>query len=154
MTIQEAANEILKEVGKPISAKEIARIALDKRKVSSSAQDPIQSHAQTIEKNIRDEVYNKPKLIFIHSARGRLIGLPGWKSNSSTSAKFKADSLGELRAYVPTELLKNIRLAEQAKLKNTFDETVSLILTKGLSVLSKDIEQGVVQQLNSLKSLK
>lgn len=153
MTIQEAAYEILKELGKPISAKEIARIALDKRKVSSSAQDPIQSHAQTIEKNIRDEVYNKPKLIFIHSARGRLIGLPGWESNSLNSSKSKPDSLVELRAYVSTELLNNIRLAEQANPKNNFDETVSLILTKGLSVLSNDIEKGLAEQVKILKSL-
>jgi hypothetical protein len=54
MTIQEPAQIILEEVGKPISSKEVARIALDRRLVVSNAQDPVQSHAQAIEKNIRD----------------------------------------------------------------------------------------------------
>ena len=61
MTIQEAAYQILKELGKPLGSRDIARIALEKNMVTSTAQDPTQSHAQTIEKNIRDGIYNKPK---------------------------------------------------------------------------------------------
>lgn len=43
MTTQEAAKIILEEAGKPISSKEIAKIALERRLVVSSAQDPVQS---------------------------------------------------------------------------------------------------------------
>ncbi len=63
MTHQEAAYEILKKLGKPTSSKEIGRIAHDKKMVSSTAKDPAQSIAQTIEKNIRDGIYNNPKLV-------------------------------------------------------------------------------------------
>jgi len=153
MKIQKAAYEILEELGKPTSSKEIARIALDRRMVTSSAQDPIQSHAQTIEKNIRSVIYNNPKLVFIHSPQGRLVGLPGWDSDLSPAPDDKTPNLSELRVHVPTELLEKMRLAEQAKLKNSFDETVSLILTKGLSILASEIKRGLMEQLDSLNSL-
>lgn len=153
MTIQEAACQILIEAKKPLCSKEIAQIALDRNMVSSNAQDPIQSHAQTIEKNIRDDVYNKPKLIFINSLQGRLVGLPGWDSASLIAKNDKARTLGELRIQIPAELLEKIRLAEQAKLKETFDETVSLLLTKGLSSLAADIKKGLMEKLDSLNSL-
>lgn len=153
MTIQEAAFKILEEVGKPISSKEIARIALDRRMVSSTAQDPIQSHAQTIEKNIRDDVYNNPKLVFLNSSQGRLIALPIWDSIRSSAPDKKEPILSELRVHVSTELLGKLKLAEQAKLKNSFDETVSFILTKGLSILSPEIKRGLMEQLDSLNSL-
>jgi len=153
MTIQEAAYQILKESGKPLSSRNIAHIALEKNMVSSTAQDPTQSHAQTIEKNIRDGIYNKPKLIFIHSSQGRLVGLPGWESAAPISKNGQKQTLFELRVQIPIELLEKIRLAEQAKVKNTFDETVCLILTKGLSLLSSEIKKGLMEKLESLNSL-
>lgn len=143
----------MKELGTPISSRELARIALDKGMVTSSAQDPVQSHAQTIEKNIRDEVYNNPKLIFIPSSQGRLIGLPGWEAQVLTADNKNTQSLAELRAHIPSKLLDKIRLAEQAKLKKDFNDTVSLILTKGLSVLVPEIEEGLMKQLSALNSL-
>ena len=153
MTIQRAAYEILRELGKSTSAKEIARIALARGMVTSRAQDPIESHSQTIEKNIRGETYNDPKLVFIHSPQGRLVGLPGWNSDLSPAPDDKIPNLSELRVHVPTELLEKMRLADQAKLKNSFDETVSLILTKGLSILASEIKRGLMEQLDSLNSL-
>lgn len=153
MTIQEAAYKILEEMDKPISSREIAKIALDRRMVSSTAQDPIQSHAQTVEKNIRDGIYNNPKLVFVHSLQGRLVGLPIWDSNSYSAPDKKIPNLSELKVHVPTELFEKIKLADQAKLKNSFDETVSIILTKGLSVLSPEIKKGLMEQLDSLNSL-
>ncbi len=54
MTIQEAAHKLLSEVMKPLSAKDLAKMALERHMVSSEAQDPIASHAQTIEKNVRE----------------------------------------------------------------------------------------------------
>lgn len=153
MTIQEAAYKILKDLGKPLSSRDIAHIALEKNMVTSTAQDPTQSHAQTIEKNIRDGIYNKPTLIFIHSSQGRLIGLPGWDSSPPIGKSDQKQNLFELRVQIPIELLEKIQLAEQAKLKNGFDETVSLILTKGLSLLSPEIKKGLMEKLESFDSL-
>lgn len=152
MTIQKAAYEILKKSGKPTSSKELARIAIDGRMVTSTALDPIQSHAQTIEKNIRDRTYNNPKLVFIHSSQGRLIALPGWDSDLSAVADDKTPNLSELRVHVPKELMDKIRLADQAKLKNSFDEFVSLLLTEGLSKRSSDIKEGLIKKADIFSS--
>lgn len=149
MTIQEAAYKLLNETKKPLSAKELAKIALERHMVSSGAQDPIASHAQTIEKNVRDGVYNNPKLVFVHAgAQGRLIALPEWNSNQTTG-KEPLQRLIEIKARIPAELFDKIKLAEQG-LKNDFDKTVSLLLLKGLSMVAPDIKKGLMTQLNSL----
>ena len=153
MTIQEAAYKILEEMGKPLNSREIAKIALDRRMVSSTAQDPIQSHAQTIEKNIRDGIYNKPQLVFVNSSQGRLVGLPIWDSNRYSAPDTKLQNLSELKVHISTELLEKIKLADQAKLRNNFNDTVSLVLSKGLSILSPEIKKGLMEQLDSLNSL-
>ena len=153
MTIQKAAHSILKEVAKPISSKELARLALERHMVRSIARDPVQSHAQTIEKNIRGGIYNNPKLIFIHEPQGRLIGLPEWESNPPKLVTNITSSLIELKARIPVELFEKIKLTEQAKLKNNFDETVTMLLSKGLSSVSSDIKKGLMHQLESLEIL-
>ncbi len=149
MTIQEAAYKLLSEKGRPQSSKELAKMALDRKMVTSAAQDPVASHAQTIEKNIRDNFYNNPKLVFIHAGAQRLIGLPGWDSNVP-EAKETLPKLIELKAKIPFELFDKIKLAEQAKLRDDFDETVSLLLSKGLSIMAPDIKTGLMTQLSSL----
>ncbi len=155
MTIQEAAQKILEEFGRPLGSKEIAGIALERRMVFSNAQDPAQSHAQTIEKNIRGGVYNKPRLVFIHGEKGRMVGLPSWETKTSPAphnASMATDSK-ELKARVPSELLQKIQLATQAKLAKTFDETVTVLLRKGLSAVAPDIKRGLLQQLDEFNSL-
>ena len=82
-----------------------------------------------------------------------MVGLPIWDSNNYSAPDTRIRNLSELKVYVPTELLDKIKLADQAKLKNNFDETVSFILTKGLSVLSIEIKKGLMEQLDSLNSL-
>ena len=151
MTIQEAAHDILEESGKPLSSGEIARIALDRHMVVSRAQDPIQSHAQTIEKNIRGDVYNKPRLIFIRGPQGRLIGLPSWegKPAQSVDTQTKPNEYMELRARIPTDLFEKIQLAGQAKLAGNFDEMVAVLLKKGLSAVAADIKKELLHLLDS-----
>jgi hypothetical protein len=149
MTIQEAAYKLLSEIKKPLSAKDLAKIALERHMVSSGAQDPIASHAQTIEKNVRDGVYNKPKLVFLHAGpQGRLIALPEWSSNQPT-AKVPMQNSIEIKARIPAELFDKIKMAELG-LKNDFDGTVSLLLLKGLSTVANDIKKGLMTQLDSL----
>ncbi len=152
MTISEAAYEILEEFGKPISSKEIAQIALNRQMVRSSAKDPIQSHAQTIEKIIRDDIYNNRKLIFVYSSQGRLIGLPGWESAQPAPVSKKTSDLVLLKVQIPVEIFEKIKLAEQAKIGNNFDNTVALILTKGFSVVASEIKKGLMKQLDLLNN--
>ncbi len=152
MTIQKAAYKLLNERGKPMSSKELARLALERKMVSSSAQDPVFSLATTIEKNIRENVYNNPALVSVYTAQGRLIGLPGWNSHG-TESKETPSAVIEIRVKIPIDLFEKIKLAVQAKLKSDFDETVSLLLSKGLSIVAADIKKGLMTQMDSLDSL-
>ncbi len=150
MRIQEAARNILEEFGKPLSSREIARIALERRMVFSRAKDPIFSHASSIEKNIRGDVYNKPKLIFIRGPQGRLIGLPSWEGKFPTSAHAysKPTEYIELRVRIPADLFEKVQLAGQAKLASNFDEIVAVLLKKGLSAVAEDIKRRLLKQLD------
>jgi len=154
-TIQEAAHNILEEFGKPLNSKEIARIALERRMVESMAKDPVQSHAQTIEKNIRSDVYNNPRLIFMHGPQGRLIGMPTWEGRSSQDIDTpnKQNKYIELKARIPADLFEKVQLARQAKLANSFDEMVVFLLKKGLSAVAPDIKKGLLQQLDQFDTL-
>jgi hypothetical protein len=151
MTIQEAAHIILEEFGKPMSSKEISRIALDRGMVSSrpGTKDPKSSHAQTIEKNVRSGVL--PKLIFIGEPRsGRLIGLPSMNGKFSMPAHpfiKSADNI-ELRARIPADLFEKVQLATQAKFASNLDETVSALLKKGLAAVASDIKKRLLDQID------
>jgi hypothetical protein len=156
MTIQEAARIILEEFGKPMRSKEIAKIALERRMVDSDARDPVSSHAQTIEKNIREDVYNKTGLIFFgEPRRGRKIGLPFMEDKSSLSAhkSIKSDDNVELRVRIPADLFENVQLAAQAKFASSFDDTVTVLLRKGLAATAQDIKKRLINQLNKFEGL-
>ena len=79
MTFQEAANRILKEAGRLLHPNEIAHIAFTRGLVESRAKDPIRSFAETIKKNIRGRIYNKPELCIFNTPQGKFIGLPNHK---------------------------------------------------------------------------
>lgn len=120
MTINEAAVEILKEKNKPLSSIEIATIAFSRKLIYSKAKTPIKSLAYTIDKNIREEFYNNPKLIFLQTSIGRLIGLPGWGDNVlNIDLQKSKSSFQKLTISLPSNLMENINLAYQAKIADT-----------------------------------
>jgi len=155
MTMQEAAHKILEESGKPLSSREIARIALERHMVDSRAKDPPFSLATTIEKNIRGDVYNKPKLIFMRGPQGRLIGLPSWEGKPAQSfdTQTKPNEYMELRARIPADLFEKVQLARQAKLAGSFDEMVTVLIKKGIAALAPDIKKGLLHQLDQFDML-
>lgn len=150
MTIQEAAHLLLTELKTPTLSKELAQIALKRGLVQSNALDPVNSHAQTIEKNIRDGV--KPKLIHVPGpGRTRLIALPEWEDKREpvqTSAE--PASTAELKVRIRSDLLEQVQLAVQSKIAKSFDETVELLLRRGLIAEATDIRNGLMKQLNEL----
>jgi hypothetical protein len=155
MRIQEAAHEILGEFGRPLSSREIAKIALERGMVFSRAKDPVFSHATSIEKNIRGDVYNKPRLIFIHGPQGRLIGQPSWegKPSLSTDASSKPAEYIELRARIPADLFEKVQLAVQAKVASSFDDMVAVLLKKGLAAVAADVKRRLLNQLDQFDAL-
>lgn len=150
MTIQEAAYKILLEVNKPLKSRELARWALDRGWLTSEAKDPGLSLAQTIEKNIRSQAYNNPTLIFVHTREGRQIGLPEWENEERERVLEAQPDREQLRVSLSSEVAKNLRLAHQAGVADTFDDTVEEVLKRGLAASKDSIRKGLMAQLDRL----
>jgi hypothetical protein len=151
MTIQQAAKQILEEEQRPLNSREIAKRALERKMVFSNSKEPIFSHATTIEKNIRGGIYNKPKLIFIHSPKGRLVGLPSWEVKMPVSPQRKPEPK-EIVLKVPPDLYGKIELAAHAQLADSFNDTLILIIQSGLAAVSEIIKERIMNQLQTLES--
>ena len=178
MTIQEVAYSLLSEHKRPMTAKELAEIALERGLVHSSAQKPVDSHAQTLEKNIRDGVYNKPELKFVDGPqRPRLLKLPEWEDQLNTAPSIlqtprtliyrkraaaeiqphtvsplpQTPGTAEFKARIPSDLLEQVQLAVQAKIADGFDQTVAALLRRGVSAAQADIRRGLMDQLDRLE---
>ena len=149
MTIQKVAHELLVELKKPLSAKALAELALE-RGFPSSARDPVQSLAQTLEKNVREGIYNDPELAFVYVNGSRLIGLQAWKVIGPARQTAPPPAAAELSITVPVELLDQIQLAVQAKLADSRDETIALVLREGLATVAPRIKENLMTQLNKL----
>lgn len=136
MTIQKAAYEILKEKGHPLASKEIAQIALERGLVVSRAKDPILSLAQTIDKYIRDETYNVPRLCFMRDENGRrVIGLPDWVGKRDGAPQPTLMKTVEISAGTYGTVL----LAQVAGIGNNETETIDRLIREGFQVLRSEI---------------
>ena len=146
MKVQVAAYKILGEEGRPVSSREIAKIALERGWVTSRSHDPVFSVASTIEKNIRTGTYNRPELAFVRTVTGRQVGLPKWKPLSLSDPP----SRGTMSVQIPEELAEKVRLATQAKLAPSFEATLALLLRRGIAAAAPDIKAAMMRQLDML----
>ncbi len=146
MKVQEAAYKILGEEGRPVSSREIARIALERGWVTSRSNDPVFSVASTIEKNIRTGTYNRPELAFVRTVAGRQVGLPKWKPPGLSYPP----SRRTVPVQIPEEIAEKVRLATQAKLAPSFEATVALLLKRGIAAATPDIRAAMMRQLDML----
>lgn len=154
MTAQEAAYKIIQEAGTPLPSREIAQIALNRGYLPSFAKDPVFSIATTIEKNIREGIYNSPQLVFIKTMDGRKIGLPSMDvAYEQTNDRLEPQGIAskqKLTVELPQEVIDQIQLAHQAKLAASYDETIALLIKKGLSSCATEIRKRLSDQLDSL----
>jgi hypothetical protein len=155
VTAQEAADTILRELKTPMSSKDLARLALERGLLRSHAQRPIDSLAQTIEKNIRDGVYNKPELKFVYSPAGRLVALPNWElpeapHSSPAASATSAAQFKDVTARLPIDIAEQVQLAAYAKVAESFDDTVALLLQRGLASVASQVEQALMARVRKL----
>lgn len=73
--------------------------------------------------------------------------------NGETSRETSISDFKEIKFNIPTTLMDKIQLAAQAKIANSFDDTLIKILQKGLTAMGSEIKEGLVQQLNKLDEL-
>ncbi|MCD6485746.1 MAG: winged helix-turn-helix domain-containing protein [Syntrophobacterales bacterium] len=157
MTAQEAAYAILKEAGRPMASREVAEIALKRGLVTSSSKDPVFSIYTTIDKNIRENRYNSPRLAFMGEGRGRTIGLP---AIIDTKASQTQGTYGEkersikkkLSIEISEDLVDQIQIAYQARVADTFDATAIVLIQRGLASSAKEIRERLLEKLEVIDS--
>ena len=143
MTIQKAAYEILKEKGYPLSYKEIARIALVRGVVTSAARDPISSLGATILKNIKDGIYNEPKLCFARDEHGRrVIGLPEWVGKESAVTRSPTKTI-----EISAEVADMLELARLAGLGDNETKVADRLIHDGFKTVKSEIETKLVNKV-------
>ena len=158
MTAQEAAHRLLSEAGRPQAATTLAERMLKRGMVRSNASDPIQSFAQTIEKNIRDGVYNRPALEFVYTSDGRLIGLPAQASGVAVTKRGANPVAPKViapdeRAFVEVSarLLNKLGLVVYAELAASREAAADLVIARGLDAMKDEIASGMRSALSSSK---
>lgn len=158
MTIQQAAVKILKKGKAPLKAKEVARIALEESMVSpSTAKDPIQSMSQTLERNIRMNTGNIPKLQFVYTEEGRCIGLPEEDDSHYEKIDFtnkvkqdnKEDLSQLIKIYLPKDILKKVRIYEVSENYMNIEAAIISLIKKSLISSSDEILKKIKNELES-----
>lgn len=156
MTAQEAAHALLTERGKPETSRILAERMLRRGMIGSSASDPIQSLAQTIEKNIRGGVYNRPKLAFDHGPDGtRRIALAIRTTDSAQASGTEIPPRrlriipDDERAFVEVSarLLNKIALVTFAGLAPSPEAAAELVMSRGLDAMKNEIAEGMRRAL-------
>ena len=145
MNIQEAAYKVLQELGKPMKPEALARIALERGLVTSNSKDEVFSLQSTLRKNIRDNVYNDPKLVtlYLQGERGMHVALPSWQENGVELKKEAVPVIPstERKVQLPCDLIKQIELVTQAGITKCFDEALVHLLRKGWVTVRPQVQE-------------
>lgn len=151
MTVQQAAFSLLTEAGHPLSSRELAKQMLDRKMVASASSDPVFSLSTTLDKNIRDGIYNQPKLVNVRDDKGkRLIALPAWDGQVANTRESKSTTTTSLSVTISNDLIEQVRLAQQAGIGSTLDDAIVELVRRGLASASGEIRSGVLKKLDRL----
>lgn len=147
MTIQQAAANILRRFNYPIKAKDIAKIALQEDLVAKSkAKNPIISLSQVLERNIRMGMGNKPRLVFINTDRGRLIGLPEMEINYNEKKDIDNSTENEevclislLEKYFDRDTIQKIEIYMKIKGYFRIEDAIVSLIKRGLVASTSEV---------------
>lgn len=149
MTIQQAAATLLKEVKRPLKSKELAQMVIEKGLIPlGSAKDPIQSMSQTIERNIRLNKGNNPKLIFVEQGGNRCIALPAWnEAPVREEKKVKTETIG---IALPDDLVNKVQLYQNSFKFSNMEQAMISLIKKGLAAASDELIDKLKKELEQL----
>ena len=152
LTIQQAAYEVLQQAGTSLKSLEIARRIHEQQLVTSSAVNPVQSISQALERNIRMNKGNTPKLTFIETAFGREITIP-----VSDQVMYKHAALDKplqptesITIDVPKSLLDKVKIFQLGTGLETVDEAIALLLRSGLVNNSSRLIESIKKEMDQL----
>ena len=148
VTIQQAAALLLGEQQKPLKSKELARLAQERKLVAPSmAKDPIQSLSQVLERNIRLDKGNKPRLVFVETEEGRCIGLPEWYEKKEIESTATQETI---QIALSEDIMNKIKLYQGSFGVISIEETIIQLVKKGLNATSKELIDRLKVELEEL----
>lgn len=155
ITIQQAAAQILAEHKKPLKSKDLARLAQEKQLVApSAAKDPIQSLSQVIERNIRLDKGNKPRLIFVETSAGRCIALPSWYEKKREEKEEKKEivhqKVEKVEISIPVDILNKVQLYQTSFKLPSVESAIVHLTKKGLGATANDLIERLKVELEGL----
>ena len=155
LTIQQAAYEVLKQAGEPLKSLEIAQRVLEKGFVQSAAKNPIQSISQALERNIRMNKGNTPKLEFVDTYLGRKIQpseedfltvqaiSPMYDTHLTASGE-------ELTVTLPKALIDKVKIYQLATGASSVDQAIAALLKSGLASNSEKLIEVIKRDMETL----
>ncbi|MBE6024539.1 MAG: hypothetical protein E7231_15400 [Cellulosilyticum sp.] len=149
ITIQQAAAELLAEHRKPLKSKELARMAQERKLVAPSmAKDPIQSLSQVLERNIRLDKGNKPRLIFVETEQGRAIAIPAWYEEKKPEPKVEKSE--NIAIGLSEDILNKVKLYQTSFNLPNMEEAIIQLVKKGLGATSQELIDRLKTELEGL----
>lgn len=154
-TIQQAAYEVLKKSGEPLKSVEIAHRILSEGLIESQAKNPVQSISQALERNIRMNKGNSPKLEFVETYIGRKIqpaNIVQGKNFRTVHSNFenKGTLKEELTISISKDLLDKVKIYQLGTGKETVDEAISSLLRTGLNSSSDKLIEILKREMENL----
>lgn len=148
VTIQQAAALLLGEQRKPLKSKELARLAQERKLVAPSmAKDPIQSMSQVLERNIRLDKGNKPRLVFVETDEGRCIGLPQWYEKKPVE---EVDERESVQILLSEDMMNKVKLYQGSFNLGSIEDTILQLMKKGLNAASEELINRLKTELEGL----
>lgn len=155
ITIQQAAAQILAEYKKPLKSKDLARLAQERKLVApSAAKDPIQSLSQVIERNIRLDKGNNPRLMFVQTSEGRCIALPVWYEKKKEEKQEKKEvvhqKVEKVEISIPVDILNKVQLYQTSFKLPSVEAAIVQLTKKGLGATANDLIEKLKVELEGL----
>lgn len=154
-TIQLAAYEILKKSNEPLKSIEIANRILKEGLIESNAKNPVQSVSQALERNIRMNKGNSPRLEFVETYLGRQIQIAKGEDTESrqvfhTISEKKIEHKEEITISISKDLVDKVKIYQLGTGKETIDEAIASLLRTGLFSSSDKLIEILKREMENL----
>jgi flavin-binding protein dodecin len=153
-TIQQAAYEVLRKANEPLKSIEIAHRIIEQKLIISNAKNPIQSISQALERNIRMNKGNSPRLEFVESYLGRQIQIAERDQRTihtvNTVLERKEEAKEEITLSLPKDLLDKVKIYQLGTGKESVDDAITSLLRTGLFSSSDKLIEILKREMENL----
>lgn len=152
LTIQQAAFQVLQDAGTSLKSLEIARRIHESQLVVSTAVNPVQSISQALERNIRMNKGNLPRLEFTETAFGREVTIPMSEVTirQQIQPSKAIQEMESITIELPKNLVDKVKIFQLGTGLETMDEALTLLVRSGLVNNSSELLESIKKELDNL----